>query len=68
MPENNLNWRSFQNEPEDAEAKISETWSVQGWPTVVILDAEMKIHYRGHDGEKATEVAKELVAKMSGDR
>jgi hypothetical protein len=39
---------------------------VQGWPTVVILDSEMKIHYRGHDGEAATKVAEALVAKMTG--
>jgi len=27
----------------------------------------MKIHYRGHDGEEATKVAEELVAKMTGE-
>ena len=38
IAENKLNWRSFQNMPEGAESKISEQWSVQGWPTVVVLD------------------------------
>ena len=64
VAENKLNWRSFQNQPEGAKAAISDDWGVQGWPTIVVLDAEMKIHYRGHDGDAATDVAKELVAKL----
>jgi hypothetical protein len=62
--ENELNWRSFQNQEEDRERSIASDWFVSGWPTVVVLDAEMKIRYRGHDGHKATEVAKELVEKL----
>lgn len=65
IADNQLNWRSFQNKHEGRERPISADWAVQGWPTVVVLDAEMKIHYRGHDGEKATEVAKQLVAKLA---
>ena len=65
IAENNLNWRSFQNKGSGGE--ISKDWAVRGWPTVVILDSEMKIHYRGHDGEEATKVAEELVAKMTGE-
>ena len=65
IAENNLNWRSFQNKGNGGE--ISKDWAVRGWPTVVILDSEMKIHYRGHDGEEATKVAEELVAKMTGE-
>ena len=68
IAENKLNWRSFQNKPDGAKVEISKDWAVRGWPTVVILDADMKIHYRGHDGEKATEVAKALVEKMTGGR
>jgi hypothetical protein len=34
------------------------------WPTTVILDAERRIHYRGHDGNAATEIAKKLVAEL----
>ena len=60
---NQLNWRSFRNSGEDR-PDISEDWAVEGWPTIVILDAEMKIHYRGHDGYEATAVAKELVANL----
>jgi len=64
IEENKLNWRSFQNSPEGAERSISDAWYVRGWPTIVVLDAEMKIQYRGHDGHKATEIAKELVEKL----
>ena len=64
IEKNGLNWRSFQNNPEGAKRKISDDWMVRGWPTIVVLDAERKIRYRGHDGEAATAVARELLAKM----
>ncbi len=63
VQEKELNWRSFQNSGE-GRADFSEDWMVEGWPTIVILDAERRIRYRGHDGHAATAVAKELVAKM----
>ncbi len=62
--EKNLTWRSFQNEPEGSSQKISTAWQVQGWPTVLVLDANMKICYRGHDGNEATDVARKLLAAM----
>ena len=64
VEKNKLNWRSFQNEPEGAKSAISADWFVAGWPTIVVLDAEMKIRYRGHDGHEATRVAKELVTAL----
>jgi peroxiredoxin len=63
IEKNGLNWRSFQNSVK-GKSKISADWVIEGWPTVVILDADMKIRYRGHDGEAATEVARELLAEM----
>lgn len=68
IADNQLNWRSFQNQPKGAPRAISAAWAVKGWPTVVVLDAEFKIHYRGHDGEAATKVAKDLVAKMAAGK
>jgi peroxiredoxin len=65
IEKNGLNWRSFQNSVE-GESVISSDWCVAGWPTVVVLDADRKIRYRGHDGYKATDVAKELLAKLNG--
>ena len=65
IEENELNWRSFQNEAAGSDVKISADWFVSGWPTVLVLDAEMKIRYRRHDGEKATAVAKQLLAELA---
>lgn len=63
IEDNGLNWRSFQNSVK-GKPRISDEWKVSGWPTIVVLDAERKIHYRGHDGNAATEVAKRLVDEM----
>ncbi|HJP00602.1 MAG TPA: hypothetical protein QF764_02390 [Planctomycetota bacterium] len=61
VEENELNWRSFQNSPEGAERSISDAWRVRGWPTIVVIDETFTIRYRGHDGQEATKIAKELV-------
>jgi len=61
---NRLNWRSFQNQPAGASTPISDEWGVKGWPTIVVIDKEGKIHYRGHDGHIAGNVAKELLGKQ----
>jgi len=66
IAENKLNWRSFQNEPEGAERAISKDWLVRGWPTIVVLDGEMRIRYRGHSGDEATAVARRLVSELDG--
>lgn len=63
IEENELNWRSFQNSVEGQE-DISSDWCVRGWPTIVVLDEAMRIHYRGHDGEEATKIARDLVAQL----
>lgn len=62
VAKNKLNWRSFQNERK-GQPDIAKDWVVSGWPTIVVLDHEMRIAYRGHSGEEATRIAKELVAK-----
>jgi hypothetical protein len=64
VEENKLNWRSFQNEHEGREVSIASDWFVSGWPTIVVLDAEMKVRYRGHDGHAASDVAKKLVEEL----
>ena len=64
VEENKLNWRSFQNEHEGREVSISSDWFVSGWPTIVVLDADMKVRYRGHDGHAASDVAKKLVEEL----
>ena len=68
IADNQLNWRSFQNQPAGAKRAIAKDWAIKGWPTIVVMDAEMKIRYRGHSGDEATKVAKELVAAMDGGK
>jgi hypothetical protein len=68
VADNKLNWRSFHAGPQGAGGPIPEAWAIKGWPTIVVLDGERKIHYRGHDGEEATKVAKELVARMTAGK
>ena len=68
VAENELNWRSFQNRPEGAPNSISDAWNVHVWPTIFILDQEMKVHYRGTNGQRATEVARELLDQFDGGK
>jgi len=62
VKEKKLTWRSFQNSPEGSKSPISSEWNVQGWPTIVVLDENRKIHYSGHDGNKAIDLIKKMVA------
>ena len=66
VQEHGLNWRNFQNQPKGAATKISDDWLLNGWPTIVVLDAERRVRYRGLDCHEGTRVAKELVAAMDG--
>jgi len=59
VKKNKLNWRSFQNIQEGG--KISTIWAVNAWPTILVIDQNLKIVYRGHDGHEATKIAKDLV-------
>jgi hypothetical protein len=59
---NKLNWRSFQDRPAGSREAISDAWGVRGWPTLVVLDGERRIHYRGHDARRATKVVRDLLA------
>lgn len=47
-----------------AKPDVADDWALRGWPTIVVIDAEWKIRYRGRDGDAATKVARELVAAM----
>ena len=60
VAENELNWRSFRNERE-GRPSISEEWCVEGWPTLVVLDREMRIRYRGHGGDAAMREVRKLL-------
>ncbi len=60
----NLNWRSFQDRPEGAKDSISSVWAVNGWPTLIVIDQEMNIVYRGNNGTAAINQAKALVKEL----
>tara|TARA_R110002072_G_scaffold234586_12_gene392208 strand:- start:5450 stop:5818 length:369 start_codon:yes stop_codon:yes gene_type:complete len=64
IKQKNLNWRSFQNSPEGAKSKISTDWAVKGWPTLVVIDENMKIQYRGHNGHEASALATKLTREL----
>jgi hypothetical protein len=60
IEKNHLNWRSFQN-VRPGKPDIATDWAVNGWPTIVVLDADGKIRYRGHGGDAAGKTCKQLV-------
>ncbi len=37
LKDNQVTWRSFQNQRKDQKA-IAEEWNVQGWPTLYLID------------------------------
>src|SRR5262245_25353382 len=59
--EASVTWRSFRNE--SADPAISETWRLQGWPTLFCIDHEGVIRHKtlGDDG-KIEQVLEELIA------
>ena len=61
VKEKELTWRSFQNE-KGVDGKISDMYSIRGWPTVFLLDKDGVIRYRGRqDLDKEIE---KLLAEM----
>ena len=62
VEDNELNWRSFQDAA--GKTKISDDWLIRGWPTLVVLDAERRIRFRGGDPDEADRVIDSLLAKM----
>ena len=63
---NKINWRSFQNQRKESKTSISEDWLLYTWPTIVVLDADFKVCYRGGDCDEATAVARRLVSELDG--
>ena len=43
LAKNKVNWRSFQNRPEDTEVEIADEWNVSSLPTLYLLDSKGKI-------------------------
>src|SRR5438046_320259 len=64
MEENQITWRSFWNGPEGTGGPISKAWSIQGWPTLFVIDHKgvLRHKYLGSPGEKVLdEVIENLV-------
>jgi len=64
IADNKLNWRSFWAGEKRTSGPIPAAWHVKGWPTIVVLDRDQVICYRGYNGEEATKIAKQLVAAL----
>ncbi len=43
---------------------LCEEYRARAFPTMLVLDAQGIIRYRGHSGQEAEEVAEELLAEM----
>ena len=59
-----LNWRSFQNRPVGAQGAIADAWAVRAWPTVIVLDEDLRIRHRSHDGKAAMARVEQLVKAL----
>jgi hypothetical protein len=64
IKEENISWRSFWNGEEGTRGPISQAWNVKGWPTIYVLDADGKIHYKGHGGPEIDETIAKLLGEM----
>lgn len=47
----------------NTDAEIPTEWGVRGWPTLVVLDQQGVIRYRGHGGPSAEKKCEELLGK-----
>jgi hypothetical protein len=62
-----VTWRSFQNESTDP--PISETWGVQGWPTLYFIDHKGVIRHKDLRDEAQMEKAlEEMIAAAEKDQ
>jgi len=57
-----ITWRSFFDGPSGA---IAQQFNIQGWPTVFLLDKEMKIRWKGYRSPDA-KLLNELIADAEG--
>ncbi len=64
MAEENITWRSFWNGPKGTGGPISESWNVQSWPTIYVLDQNGVIRFKNVRGEAMDEAVDTLLAEM----
>ena len=66
MAEENITWRSFWNGPKGTGGPISESWNVQSWPTIYVLDQNGVIRFKNVRGEAMDKAVDTLLAEMAG--
>src|ERR1700745_3190014 len=62
LKDNQVTWRSFQNQRKDQKA-IADEWKVQGWPTLYLVDHKGVIKKKGLGGP-GNEVLDKEVEKL----
>ena len=56
-----ITWRSFWSGEEGPGGPIPTKWNIQGWPTIMLIDAEGKIRYKNIRGKELDQRIEELV-------
>src|SRR5260370_15290467 len=66
LKENQVTWRSFQNQRKDGKA-ISDDWKVQGWPTLYLIDHKrvIKKKWLGSPGNETLDKEVEKLVKVA---
>src|SRR5437762_9476422 len=70
LKENQVTWRSFQNQRKDDKA-IAEEWNVKGWPTLYLIDHKGVIKKKwlgGPGNEVLDKEVEKLVAAAEKDK
>ena len=59
-----VTWRSFWNGEEGTGGPISEEWSIQGWPTVYLIDHKGVIRYKNPQAKGEEKALDEAIEKL----
>lgn len=66
VTQHGISWRSFRDEQAE-ELKISEAWSVRGWPTLYVIDREGIIRKRCLSYESFEEIGDTIAHLIEGE-
>src|SRR5437763_17082078 len=70
LQEEQITWRSFWNGEKGTGGPISETWNVQGWPTLYVIDHKGVIRHKyvgsPRDETVLDKAIEKLVAEAEG--
>jgi hypothetical protein len=65
MTKENITWRSFWNGPRGTGGPISRAWSIEGWPTVFLIDHAGVIRRKWLGAPPEKELDRELEALLA---